>query len=143
MKRSNRGRTISERKASGTRWLAKGVFIASALSAITLHADVLETHDVGLAWSATRTGHPCVDTYGTQQAVSYYNENHLIKVSQRHVDGKQWAHFVTDSKGVFDDGGGHKMTAVAIDKAGYTHVMGGMHGAPLKYWRSIAPVRVP
>jgi len=123
-------------------WLAKSVVSASVLSAVALHADVLDTHDIGLAWSATRTGHPCVDTYGSQQAVSYYNEDHRVAVSQRHVDGKQWFHCVTDIKGVLSDGGGHKMTAVAIDKAGYTHVMGGMHGQALKYWRSMSPVRV-
>jgi hypothetical protein len=51
-------------------------------------------------------------------------------------------HFVTGIKGSLFDGGGHKMTAVAIGKAGYTRVMGGMHAEALKYWRSTRPVKI-
>lgn len=118
-----------------------GGAVALLLASLS-QAGVVKTIDVGLAWSATRTGHQSVDMYGDQQAVSYFDENHHVKVSQRNVNGEHWMHFVTGIKGSLFDGGGHMMTAVAIDKAGYTHVMGAMHAKPLKYWRSTAPVKV-
>ena len=90
-------------------------------------------------------------TIGAQQIIAYYRRhatdasdpaNNTIVVGRRNVGETQWELFSTNftSYNINDT---HNVISCAIDGDGFLHMSWGMHGNPLRYAKSTAPVVGP
>jgi hypothetical protein len=95
-------------------------------------------------------GHPvgfCLLTDGNRQYISYYNADRHMVVGQRNLDEEEFAlHIMTPT--YRETAGGtstvlgwdsHNSITLGLDKDGFIHLSGNMHGHPLTYFRSKAP----
>lgn len=88
-------------------------------------------------WSGHRIK-PYLLTRGKEQFVAYFDANRQMTIAHR-VIGKPWRFHKVDSWLGWDS---HNYVTMELDKAGYLHVMGNMHGDALEYFRMTEPMAV-
>ncbi len=95
-------------------------------------------------------GHPvgfCLYTHGSRQYVAYYNASRNMVVGQRDLDEENFElHILPHASDEIIDGtstvlqwDSHNYITLALDKEGFIHLAGNMHGDPLTYFKSIRP----
>jgi len=95
-------------------------------------------------------GHPvgfCLYTYGERQYIAYYNANRNMVVGQRNLnDGNFQLHILPATSRETAAGtstvlgwDSHNSVTLGIDKEGFIHLSGNVHGNPLTYFRSSLP----
>lgn len=89
--------------------------------------------------NATAFIHHSILTVGTQQFVTYYNNNENVTVARRTLGDDNWDVYPT-SFTAYDVSDGHDVISFGIDGAGYMHLSWGMHNNSLLYAKSTAPV---
>jgi hypothetical protein len=106
-----------------------------------------ERIEVGPTWSGCVV-RQCFATRAGWQYVAYYDADRVMTFAQRPLTTNRWISAKLPSKFGWDS---HNYVTMAFDSAGYLHLSGNMHGAPLVYFRSETPatnapvklVRVP
>lgn len=88
-------------------------------------------------WSGHRIK-PYLLTQGDHQFVAYFDANRQMTVAYRYI-GTPWRYYKVDSWLGWDS---HNYVTMQLDKKGYLHVMGNMHGDPIEYFRSSEPYNV-
>lgn len=86
-------------------------------------------------WSGHPVGFDLLTTEKYQYA-AYYNAERQMIVARRALGSDQWEKKVLPSVLGWDS---HNYVTMVIDKKGFIHVSGNMHGVPLVYFRSSAP----
>lgn len=71
--------------------------------------------------------------------VAYYNNDKDMVVASKGIGEKEWKRKILPTKIKWD---AHNYVTMALDKQGYIHVSGNMHGVPLIYFKSTAPYDV-
>ena len=98
-------------------------------------AGAFESLDVAPVWA----GHPvgfAIETTDEFQYVAFYDPDRRMTIAQRTLDDSNWSFHQLPSVVGWDS---HNYIALAVDRAGFVHVSGNMHGDPLVYFRSVAP----
>lgn len=109
-------------------------------------ADALEGERIDLVWS----GHPVSYAILAEQGtlfIAYYDAERRMTVLSRKEGEAQWTRFLPE--GVFLPGrkrmsnvtgwDSHNYLTMALDRDGYLHLSGNMHGDPLIYYRTRKP----
>jgi hypothetical protein len=102
--------------------------------------------EIDSAWA----GHPvdfCLYTHQNRQYIAYYNANRTIVVGQRNIDDKKFERYIMPSTSRKTAGGtstvtewdSHNYITIGIDKDGFIHLSGNMHGNPITYFKSTKP----
>ena len=132
------------RSARPTAWavLIAGVHSVATLATVALVAapppaglEVVERVEVAPVWSA----HPvdfAIETADNRQYVAYYDAERQMTVAARRLGSTEWTYQRLPSRLGWDS---HNAIVVATDSAGFVHVAGNMHGAPLVYFRTQRP----
>lgn len=95
-------------------------------------------------------GHPvgfALLTEGDRQYIAYYNADRHMTVGQRNLDQNEFELYTLPPKERESREGtstilgwdSHNSVTIAVDKAGYIHLSGNMHGNGLTYFRSTKP----
>lgn len=95
----------------------------------------LEGVDVAPVWA----GHPVgfsIRTAGGFQYVGFYAPDRRMTVGQRRLDSTEWRFSTLPSRVGWDS---HNGIVLEVDRRGFVHVSGNMHGDRLVYFRSAAP----
>jgi hypothetical protein len=117
--------------------------LAIALVAPAARAAV-ETVDIAPVWS----GHPvgfALLTHEDHQFVAFYDDQRRMTVASRRISarvtpGQSPWHFVRLPQQLGWDS--HNYVTMAIDRDGYIHLSGNMHGHPLVYFRTREPLDI-
>lgn len=135
--------------ASRVRSIVKRTAVVAALlvgAAITpVQADNYVTQSsIGPAYGAHDTNttafiHSSILTFGSQQFVTYYNDNENVTVARRTLGTDLWDVYPTTFT-AFNITDGHDVISFGIDGDGYMHMSWGMHGDSLQYAKSTTPV---
>ena len=84
-------------------------------------------------------GHPvgfALLTEGDRQYAAFYAADRRMTVAQRTLGERLWRYTQLDTSVGWDT---HNYITMALDRQGYLHVMGNMHGSPLVYFRGTRP----
>ena len=92
-------------------------------------------------------GHPvgfCLYTHGDRQYIAYYNASRNMVVGQRDLDEENFElHILPPANDEIAHGtstvlqwDSHNYITLALDKDGFIHLAGNMHGDPLTYFKS-------
>ncbi len=106
---------------------------------------VIETVDIGDVWSRHPTAF-ALFTQKDQQFAAFYDSERYMTVVQRTLGaattggGAVWKTKKLSPQVVQCDS--HNYVTMAVDRDGYVHVSGNMHGNPLVYYRSKTPLDV-
>lgn len=95
-------------------------------------------------------GHPvgfCLYTYGNRQYIAYYNANRNVVVGQRNLEDDNFQlHIMPPTTRESANGtstvlawDSHNSLTIGIDKEGFIHLSGNMHGNPITYFKSTNP----
>jgi BNR repeat-containing family member len=98
----------------------------------------VSTLEVADVWSGHPVGFALV-TQNNQQFAAFYDANRRLTVATRTLDANAWTFATLPTSVVWDS---HNYIAMAIDSAGFLHVSGNMHSAPLIYFRSTRPLDI-
>lgn len=112
---------------------AQGLIALLTLAAPAMAA--FEWVAVAPVWS----GHPvnfAIETVDDLQYVAFYDAERRMTVAQRSLDSTEWRFERLPSVLGWDS---HSDVVLAVDRAGYVHVSGNMHGQKLVYFRSAEP----
>jgi len=93
------------------------------------------------------SGHPvgfCLYTQGNRQYIAYYNSTRNLIVGQRDLKEDSFQLFTLPPTSREENGGtstvlnwdSHNFITLGIDKEGFIHLSGNMHGHPLTYFKS-------
>jgi hypothetical protein len=93
---------------------------------------IVKVLDVADVWSGHPVGFSLVTT-ATRQYVAYYDTDRTMTVASRDLTSSTWTFARLPSTVGWDS---HNYIAMDIDTAGFIHVAGNMHAAPLVYFRS-------
>jgi hypothetical protein len=96
---------------------------------------IVEAVDLERVWAGHRVGF-CLLTQGDHQFAAYYDAERRMTVAGRRLGEERWTFAKLDSTLGWDS---HNYVTLAVDRAGYLHVCGNMHVAPLVYFRSDKP----
>lgn len=111
-------RTVDEAESSTrSRWAAAGY----------------DWIDVAPAWA----GHPvnfAMVTQGDFQYVGFYDAERRMTIAQRRLDSTHWSFAKLPSRVEWDS---HNDISLEVDRDGFLHVSGNMHGDRLVYFRSV------
>jgi hypothetical protein len=95
-------------------------------------------------------GHPvgfCLYTHKNRQYIAYYNATRNMVVGQRNLDDKNFELHIMPPTSRKKAGGtstvlgwdSHNYVTIGIDKEGFIHLSGNMHGHPITYFKSTKP----
>jgi len=93
---------------------------------------------VAKVWSGHQVGFDIVTT-DKFQYVCYYDTARNMVVAQRPLKSKEWKRTILPTKVGWDS---HNYIDMVLDKNGFVHVSGNMHGVPLIYFRSEKPENI-
>ncbi len=135
---------VKESSVGRTGAAVAGMVLALGLAG-QAHSDNYVTHSsIDPAFASTETNatafiHHSILTVGDQQFVTYYNDDQFVTVARRSLGSDMWDVYPTSFTAftVYD---AHDVISFGIDGAGYMHLSWGMHGNPLLYAKSDAPV---
>jgi hypothetical protein len=116
------------------------IFWACCFSTIPAHAQEGRTNSprsipVAKVWSGHSVGFDII-TSEKFQYVGYYDADRNMVVAQRALTSTEWKKTVLPTKVGWDS---HNYIDMILDKNGFLHVSGNMHGVPLIYFRSEKP----
>lgn len=114
------------------------IFVTLCVPAAVAAPTVVDTIPIDTAWA----GHPvgfCLLTHGDRQFVAYYNADRQMVVAGRTLDSREWTKTALPEQLGWDS---HNSIAMALDRDGYVHLSGNMHGARLVYFRSTSPLDI-
>ena len=105
-----------------------------------------EVIEIDLVWA----GHPtsfCLLSHGERQYIAFYNSDRNMIVGQRNLDEDDFSLHIMPPTYRETAGGtstvlgwdSHNSVTMGIDKEGFIHLSGNMHGNPLTYFRSKHP----
>ena len=102
-----------------------------------------EVIEIDLVWAGHPTGF-CLLTHGERQYIAYYNPDRNMIVGQRNLDEDDFSLHIMPPTYRETSGGtstvlgwdSHNSVTLGIDKDGFIHLSGNMHGNPLTYFRS-------
>ncbi len=114
------------------------LLLAWAVSVQAQKSTPLQTIPVGTIWTGHSVGFDLLTTE-KYQYVAYYDSAQNMVVAQRPLDSVQWKKTTLPTKIGWDS---HNYVDVVVDKEGYVHVSGNMHGVPLLYFRSEKPENI-
>jgi hypothetical protein len=106
----------------------------NSLKAYTQKTPV-QTIPVAKVWSGHSVGFDLLTT-DQFQYVTYYDSERNMVIVQRPLASREWKRTILPSKVGWDS---HNYIHMTIDKKGFIHVSGNMHGVPLIYFRSEKP----
>ncbi len=86
----------------------------------------------GLASHPVNGGH-CLISDGTHQYLAFYDGDHQMTVAKRRLADTKWEFAKLPEKVGWDT---HNKILLFRDRAGYLHITGNMHCAPLRYYRT-------
>lgn len=97
-------------------------------------------------WAGQPVGF-CLYTHGDRQYIAYYNVNRNMVVGQRNLDQEKFELHIMPPTTRKEAGGtstvlgwdSHNSVTIGIDKEGYVHLSGNMHGNPITYFKSTEP----
>lgn len=93
---------------------------------------------VASVWSGHSVGFDIV-TSGQFQYVCYYDTARNMVIAQRPLTSTNWKKTILPTKVGWDS---HNYIDMILDKNGFIHVSGNMHGVPLIYFRSEKPENI-
>lgn len=111
--------------------ISLSVFVSGSQSETIRRIPVAE----GLA-SHPVNGGRCLISDGIYQYLAFYDGDHQMTVAKRKLGETQWEFATLPEKVGWDT---HNRVILFLDREGYLHITGNMHGAPLKYYRSGHP----
>lgn len=76
-------------------------------------------------------------TWGDIQYVCYYDPDGYLTLGRRAIGSDEWETRRSDYKGNVKDA--HNVISMGIDGDGFIHISFDMHGAPMKYCRTLEP----
>lgn len=125
-------------------WLLRGVpllvvVISLLSSGLPASASTPQATPKGIDVAPVWAGHPVgfsIRTAGGFQYVGFYDPERRMTVGQRRLDSTQWRFSTLPSKVGWDS---HNGVVLEIDRRGYIHLSGNMHGDRLVYFRSNDP----
>ena len=94
--------------------------------------------EVAPVWAGCPVGFAML-THTNRQFLAFYSEERVMTLAQRELDSSEWTFAELPSKLGWDS---HNSIALAVDGDGFLHVSGNMHGVPLVYFRSAAPLDI-
>jgi len=97
--------------------------------------NILEKTAIEPVWAGTRVGYSLL-THDDHQYAAYYDANRQMTIAHRILDTGAWTFKKLPSYIGWDS---HNSIKIALDKEGYLHVSGNMHGIPLIYFRALKP----
>ena len=109
----------------------------------SLVESIVQVIEIDSVWA----GHPvgfCLYTHGDRQYIAYYNANRNLVVGQRNLDDEKFELFIMPPTKRKTSGGtstvlgwdSHNSVTIGIDKDGFIHLSGNMHGHPITYFKS-------
>lgn len=118
-------------------------FLAGMALCLCICADA-EVHEsvVGPGYSGTSVNTAVfraspLATWGDIQYVCYYDPDGFLTLGRRVLGSDEWETRRSDCRGNVRDA--HDVISMGIDGDGFIHVAFDMHGAPMKYCRSLEP----
>ncbi len=96
---------------------------------------VTSVEAIDQVWAGHKAGF-ALAVSATRIYVGYYDANRQLTIAQRDRSGTYWTYAKLDTWLGWDS---HNYITLAVDPAGYLHVMANMHAEPLIYFRSTAP----
>ena len=81
--------------------------------------------------------HNSIVSHGDQQFVAFYDDAGRVVLAKRKLRTSSWRIEPTQYVGDVKDA--HKSISIAVDGAGYLHVVWNLHNTPLQYCRSRSP----
>jgi hypothetical protein len=93
---------------------------------------------VAKVWSGHSVGFDLLTTEKFQY-VCYYDSARNMVIAQRPLNSKEWKRKILPTKVGWDS---HNYIDMILDKDGFVHVSGNMHGVPLIYFRSEKPENI-
>ncbi len=115
------------------RFLALAAIVALAL--FSRQAAAEECSDLMPVWSGHPVGFSLL-THGSRQFAAFYDADRNMTIGARTRDKDDWQFVRLPEKLGWDS---HNYVTMAIDRGGFLHVSGNMHGVPLVYFRSTKP----
>ena len=97
------------------------------------HVDAV--YDIEPVWSGHVVGFSLL-THPPHQYAAYYDADRRMTIARRSLDSAHWLHAKLPSTLGWDS---HNAVTMALDSAGYLHVAGNMHAAPMIYFRMKRP----
>lgn len=113
----------------------------------TSNSEIIEQAiEIDSVWA----GHPvnfCLYTHENRQYIAYYNANRNIVVGQRNLDDTRFGLYIIpptsqkNARGTSTVLGwdSHNSLTIGVDKDGFIHLSGNMHGHPITYFKSTKP----
>jgi hypothetical protein len=99
---------------------------------------LVERIDVAAAWSGCPVGFAML-THSNRQFLAFYGAERAMTLAQRELDTNAWTFAELPSRLGWDS---HNYVTMALDRDGFLHVSGNMHGVPLVYFRSERPLDI-
>ena len=99
---------------------------------------IKEVIPVSPVWAGHPVGFSLL-TEGNRQFAAFYDSERRMTVGSRGLDSREWTLQQLPSALGWDS---HNYVTMALDKDGFLHVCGNMHGDPLIYFRSEKPYDV-
>jgi len=93
---------------------------------------------VGHVWSGHSVGF-CLYTAEPYQYVAYYDASRQLTVAMRQLDREEWTEKKLPEHVNWDS---HHYITLVVDKDGFVHLSGNIHGDPLVYFRTAKPFDV-
>jgi hypothetical protein len=105
-----------------------------------------EVIEIDLVWAGQPTGF-CLVTKGERQYIAFYNADRNMIVGQRNFDDDDFSLHIMPPTFRETSGGtstvlgwdSHNSVTLGIDKEGFIHLSGNMHGNPLTYFKGKKP----
>lgn len=76
-------------------------------------------------------------SYGNTQYVAFYDEVSNVTMAKRRIGSLKWE--IRTTRYIGDTRDAHKSISIAVDGAGYLHLVWNQHNSPLQYVRSLKP----
>ncbi|MGZ0654409.1 BNR repeat-containing protein [Coraliomargarita sp. W4R72] len=96
---------------------------------------VTGTQEIDYVWAGHSVGFSLY-THTPYQYALYYDANRQATIAQRKLDSNKWHYAKINTYVTWDS---HNYLTLAVDRQGYLHISGNMHGVPLIYFRSKHP----
>ncbi|TDE14543.1 BNR repeat-containing protein [Dyadobacter psychrotolerans] len=120
----------------------RAVLLFCLLCCSTVYAQKQSGKSVAIPVDKVWSGHPVgFDIITTEkfQYICYYDTARNMVIAQRPLTSKDWKKTILPTKVKWDS---HNYIDMILDKNGFIHVSGNMHGVPLIYFRSEKPENI-
>lgn len=101
-------------------------------------APAAERIPVAPVWSGHPVGFTLL-THGDRQFAAFYDAERRMTIAARRLEAREWSFVRLPQKLGWDS---HNYVTMCVDREGFLHVSGNMHGVPLVYFRSSRPLDI-